>query len=191
MYNDGLSTNGTDQRRALLHELDQAYNKQFKQLMKQTDITNEAMKLFKTEFSNKVSPKGSLDADAFFDKVYSLGYHLYVGHVFADEDQSSSESRLKFLIKVQDKLITGVQLDAERKSKITGSLLKQIFGLTNPKSNHFCFKVKGLMQETTFIGLMKANQEIMMGQMFNSDFGKPSEGKAFQVQCFERVNKVI
>lgn len=103
--------------------------------MKQTEFTNEAMKLFRTEFSNKVSPKGSLDAEAFFEKVYSMGYHLYSGHVFADEDQTQTESRLKILIKIQDKLITGVQLDAERKSKITGSLLKQVFGLVNPKSN--------------------------------------------------------
>ena len=115
------------------------------------------------------------------------GYKHYQGHQTENYDKTSSTGRnigryikLKFLFKFIDtqndafKQITGFQLsdntDVKKSSDspLKQHLLKNITGVISNKKFHF--KSKGIGKESTFVGILKTEEIILEGSMFDEKF---------------------
>ena len=83
------------------------------------------------------------------------------------------------MLKISEDKITGVKLDVENEV-LRPNTIKTINGLVSSEENYFCFKVKGIAIEYTYIGKSTIINEKIEGQIFNSKLAKPSDGKKFK-----------
>lgn len=117
----GLSTHFSSDEKQKLMELDSLFKGQFRDKLEKMGDHNEAIKLFKESFvTSRNSPKSSIEFGVYNSKLKNLGYRLFNGHSYADDDKDNSYNKLRFIVKLESNgTITGVSIDPKKKSTIS------------------------------------------------------------------------
>ena len=88
------------------------------------------------------------------------------------------------MLKIRQDSITGVEIDNNEDDVLRKNTIKTVSGIIDSERQYFCFKVKGIVAEETYIG-KSANLATLEGQLFNEKLHDPSDGKKFSVHCID------